>query len=201
MLPLGKMSFGDSLTNFVRRIVSLVTRFNTSIDELNRARWVTRYGFWFYFIFGINGAIESKFHYLISESFDKIQDKILAIGVLVLTGVLFAFLYRFVWINVVYFTGRIWNGKASKFEIDTVFAVALIPQCILLLYSIVLGILSNNFLYSEVNSALYFICMFLTIRTLIRGLSYVQGFSFGIAILNIVIPQLMVEVIFIVFNM
>ncbi len=200
MLPLGKMSFGVSLTNFVRLILDLVIRFNSSLDELKHKRWVTRYGFWFYFVFGINGAIESNFHYLISESFDKIQDKILAIGVLVLTGVLFAFLYRFIWINVVYFTGRIWNGKATKFEIDTVFAVALIPQCILLLYSIVLGTISNNFLYSEINGALYFICMFLTIRTLIKGLSYMQGFSFGIAILNFVIPQLIVTVILMFFG-
>ncbi len=181
----------------VKQIIDLVIRFNSSIDELNRKRWVSRYGFWFYFVFGINGAIQSGIHYLISESLDKIQDKILAAGILIVSATLFAFLYRLVWINVIYYTGRIWNGRASKYEIDTVFAVALIPQCIILLYSIVLGAISNNFLYSEINNALYFLCIFLTIRVLIKGLSFVQGFSFGIVILNVAIPQLVTEIILI----
>ena len=120
---------------------------------------------------------------------------ILSSIILILLGSFFgAFIFQLIWVNLLWLSGKIFQGKAQKEHIRIILAFACLPYVIDLFFVIVILILSiiNNEFEVEnfyVNNLSSFIVWILMIRFLILGLSRAQKFSYIYAVFSILIPS------------
>lgn len=87
-------------------------------------------------------------------------------------------------------TGNIWKGQANMRKLKLVFGLAhipLLPILILQLLTLPLGQIQPP---DNVNNVVQIIAWIFNVRILIIGISKVQGFTYGLAILNIVLSVL-----------
>lgn len=117
-------------------------------------------------------------------------------------GALGVIIFKFVYSFILWGISKLLQGKASIYEIRLVFAYSLIPNLIHLLiglFLIIPAVLTKNF-----NLVLYqhpltlFVVWIFTVRSLIFGLSYFNKFSYGYAVLNLVIPAAIIEAIYLI---
>lgn len=156
-----------------------------TIDQFKDSNWVQRGGLLVYFILGINTASETKIPLLIDGA-----SKGIYLLVIIITGLIFGLAFRMIWVNVIFYFGKIWKGQATKKNINTVLALSSIPE-IFRLISLFISIFTQKDLINvQINYSLTIICLFLSLRILLIGLSRVQKFSYGISLLTIVAAPL-----------
>jgi hypothetical protein len=119
----------------------------------------------------------------------------------VLGGLIFLmFLTLFAWLLFKYIlsyiyllTGKIWNGKANFRQVVLIMSLAFIPEIIYLTYILILFIVSGEIV--EVNYLIRLIGWIFTIRILVIGLAKVQEFKYGLALLNLFLPAIILMVL------
>lgn len=105
-----------------------------------------------------------------------------------------AYLFPFLILKV----GKLWKGTAEFSEIQKIVALAQIPVIIALIYQGILFTFGEILGYDEINYAIQLIVWLFSIRILIIGIAKAQEFSYGLALLNIlmcVLPLFIVELI------
>ncbi|MEQ8714975.1 MAG: hypothetical protein RIC80_18290 [Cyclobacteriaceae bacterium] len=94
--------------------------------------------------------------------------------------------------------GRLWNGKATSPQIANVFSLALIPHFLILAYQILAILAQIDPSQSYMNAGVDFILYLVSLRILLIGISVIQEFSYGFALLNLLmtaLPYLLVSLI------
>lgn len=168
---------------------SIWVKTKETIDQFKDSNWVNGQGLLLYFIFGINAASESDIPRLFGYE-SKLEGLIIVLITIILLGLLGGLILRAVWTNLIFYFGKIWKGQASRKNIDTVIALSLIPEIFKLVNLILSYITQDNIEDAKINYVVIIICALLTFRIFIVGLSRVQKFSYAISILNVVVPQI-----------
>lgn len=83
--------------------------------------------------------------------------------------------------------GKIWGGQATMRQMANVYSLSLIPHLILLINQIALFAAGQDPTLDNVNAGVDTILRLWTIALLVFGVSRVQKFSYGIALLNVLI--------------
>jgi hypothetical protein len=148
-----------------------------------------------YFFFGINAASESDIPKLIGYE-TKAEGLIISLITIALLGLIGGIMLRAVWVNLIYYFGKIWRGQASRKNIDTVISLCLIPEIFKLANLIFRYIILDSIEDAKINYALTIICFLIGFRILLIGLSRVQKFSYGISVLNVFVPQLILGALY-----
>jgi len=94
--------------------------------------------------------------------------------------------------------GKIWKGNAKFIEIQIVFGLAYIPTLFILIYQLIHLSIGVFLADTEVNYAIRFIVAIFYFRTIIIGIAKTQGFTYGLAIINLivsVIPLIIIRLI------
>ena len=161
-------------------IVNLIERKRTSIYGLP------------FFIIGASLALDvgpEIFNTLDSNTSIGIRASIYLFLTLLFTGLIFVFLGHIQpWF--IKLIGKIWNGQATKKQIANVNALSSIPYVLILIYQIILLFVGKEPLRDLINPIFSFIIWILGMRILIIGISLAQRFSYGIALLNLLISIL-----------
>lgn len=107
--------------------------------------------------------------------------------------VLLIALTGFAWLLVKYLlpflyllTGKIWSGRASLNQVMLIMSLSLIPEILYLSYMLITFALSGEI--TEVNYLVRLVGWLFSVRILVIGLSKVQGFSYGLSLLNVLFP-------------
>ncbi|MBI9056096.1 MAG: YIP1 family protein [Bacteroidales bacterium] len=115
-------------------------------------------------------------------------------------GAIGVIIFKFVHSFIIFGISKLLQGKASIYEIRLVLAYSLIPNLIHLIIGLILiipAIMTENFnLVFYRHPLTLFVVWIFTVRNLIFGLSYFNKFSYGYAVLNLVIPTAIVEAIY-----
>ena len=179
----------------MRPWTSIWVKTKETIDEFKDSDWVQGQGLLLYFVLGLNGVGESEIPLLIASD-PSLQETFLILFVLLLAGLFAGILFRAVWVNLIFYFGKIWKGQATKRNIDTVVALCLIPEIFRLINLTVSFIIHGNFKNVQISYALTIICLLLSFRILLIGLSRVQKFGYGISVLNVIVPQLVLGTLY-----
>lgn len=127
---------------------------------------------------------------------NKIVGFIIGVFFLGLIGIL---VIKFALALIYWLIGKILKGKATKNQVQLIVAYSLIPHFIYLAIGVVLiipAIITQNLdLIFYRHPFTYYVVWILAARNLIYGLSYFNKFSYGYALLNIVIPVGLTELI------
>jgi hypothetical protein len=117
-------------------------------------------------------------------------------------GLLLSGLFGLLFLNTL-FTYSIWGisklfqGKADKNQIRLVIAYSLIPNLIHLIVGLILivpALITNNFeLVSYQNPITVFVLWIFMLRILLFGLAFFNKYSYGYALLTIVIPSAIIQ--------
>lgn len=83
--------------------------------------------------------------------------------------------------------GQLWKGQASRNKIANVNSLSIIPYCLVLLYQLILLIQWQEPL---INEGIHYLIWLLSFRILVMGVAMVQKFSYGLALLNILLSLL-----------
>jgi len=95
-----------------------------------------------------------------------------------------------------YIMGKLWKGQASFKQLQIAFSLSLIPVFLILIVQLFHLIFHQEFL--SINSVQYFVLFtswLFYARTLIISISKVQNFSYGIALLNIFLPYIILLIL------
>jgi hypothetical protein len=152
-------------------------------DSIKDTDWVKKWGIWLYLLTGLT----ESFQYAMTVDFD-LSGKL---TVMFIVGTFYILILRFISINAIYFIGKLWDGQATKRQIDTVIALGLTPEIFKFL-NLIISLFSNidNVENASINPGLFFVCAILSIRLLIIGIARIQKFTYGFAILNVILPQI-----------
>ena len=111
---------------------------------------------------------------------------------LLISGFLGLFVYKYVFSYIIWGVGKIFQGKATINEIRLALAYSFIPNLILLLIGLILIIIAiiidNTGLIGYQHPITLYVLWIFTIRILVIGLAHFNKYSYGYAILTIVIP-------------
>lgn len=99
-------------------------------------------------------------------------------------------------VNLIFYFGKIWKGQATKRNIDTVIALSLIPEILKFVNLTLRFAFQEDFGIIHINYTLTIICAIISIRILIIGLARVQKFGYGISVLNLFLPQLIIAILY-----
>jgi len=94
------------------------------------------------------------------------------------------------------FFGSIWKGKSTLRQMTNVYAISLIPHCIILTYQVALFISGKEPTHDNINVGLDYLIHLWTLGLLTLGVAKVQRFSYGFALVNVVlahIPFIIIE--------
>ncbi len=95
--------------------------------------------------------------------------------------------------------GKIWNGKSKLKDMQIIFGLANIPISLILIYQLLGLFLGEIISKVDVNYGLQVILWIFFIRILIIGIAKTQGFTYGMAIVNMalsIIPFIILELMF-----
>lgn len=104
--------------------VTIWTNTTETIDKFKDSDWVNRAGFLPYFVFGINAASEAEIPRLLGYG-AKSEGLVLVVSIMLIVGILAGIILKVLWVNVIFFFGKIWKGQASRRNIDTVVSLCL----------------------------------------------------------------------------
>jgi hypothetical protein len=130
-----------------------------------------------------------------AELFENLKFVGLIMGILfgsLLSSLIGILIIRFILALTYWVIGKMLNGKATKDQIQLVVAYSLIPYLIYLAIGLILiipALITQNLdLVFYRHPFTYFVVWILALRNLVYGLSYFNQFSYGYALLNIIIP-------------
>jgi hypothetical protein len=176
--------------------ISIWTKTTETIDKLKDSNWVNKQGLIPYFIFGVNVASKNNIIPKLLGYESKAEGLVIVLTATILLGLIAGIILRVVWVNLIFYFGKIWKGQASHKNINTVISLCLIPEIFKLANLIFSYITQNNIAEAKISFALTIICLLISLRILLIGLSRVQKFSYGISVLNIFVPQLIIGIMF-----
>lgn len=123
---------------------------------------------------------------------------------IILYGAFGYFAIKVLWTLVIWAISKIFKGPASKSQVRLVVVYSHIPFLIYLAISLVLIIASlitkNYDLIFFQHPVTHIIVLIFTIRNLVYGLSYINKFSYGVALLTTLIPIGISELLLLIFN-
>ena len=112
---------------------------------------------------------------------------------LIIQVLLFWLVLRYVVPSLYLLIGRIWAGKATLPQMIMVMSLALIPEVIYLMYTLLMLAASGEVV--EVNYLVRLVGWVFTIRILVIGFSRIQGFSYVFALMNLFLPGIILVVL------
>jgi hypothetical protein len=183
-----------SQQNMIGRInpwLSIWVKTEETIDRLKDSNWANRQGLLIYSVVGINSVVDREMPQLLESSWSKVTFAI----VVIVAGIIFGMLVRIFWINLIFYFGKIWKGQATKRNIDTVLALSFIPEIIRFLNLTLRFFIDDNLTHIQIHEGLTIICVLVSLSILLIGLSRVQRFTFGICLLNILLPSLSIWIL------
>lgn len=83
--------------------------------------------------------------------------------------------------------GKIWNGQATMRQMVNAYSLSIIPMLIILIYQVILFASETEPVFENMNSSIEYILRLWTLALLVLGVAKIQGFSYGIALLNVFI--------------
>ncbi|RED96029.1 YIP1 family protein [Marinoscillum furvescens] len=86
--------------------------------------------------------------------------------------------------------GKIWKGEASTSELANVHSLAGIPFCLMLTYQLFLLLIRAEPTLANINAGFQYVLWIVGFRLLVIGVSVAQKFSYGMALLNILMAYL-----------
>ncbi|MFT7239360.1 MAG: hypothetical protein ACI93L_003461 [Cyclobacteriaceae bacterium] len=114
-------------------------------------------------------------------------------------GIVTAFLILgFIMPGLIKLVGRIWNGESTMRQMVNVYSISSIPYGLILIYQIALFAIGEDPLIDRVNAGFSYMQWLWSFTLLIIGISQIQRFSYGMALLNILIrylPILMIGIL------
>ena len=158
-----------------------------------KSGWVSNYGIIPYIFYGLYVSL-LKAPNLLSYNLHPVVIVLLVIAL----GFFTALITRALYVNMVYYTGKIWKGQATKNEIDTVVSLSFIPYLIVLLHTITMLLFSlGDFSSIYENNILLLVVYLFSLRTILLGIAKVQKFSYGLSVLSIwLLPMIIVMIYF-----
>ncbi len=133
------------------------------------------------------------------DVYELVENNIVLIFVLSIpfAGFIFIVMTRFLFTSMVWGLGRLLNGKAKHKDIQVAFAFSLTPlilKSIFLTFIVVIGIVKNDLTIINYNNYLIDILLsLLCLRIIIIGVSYYNKFSYGYALINILVLGVILE--------
>jgi hypothetical protein len=116
---------------------------------------------------------------------------------LLFSGLLGLFLWNTIFSFIIWGVGKIFQGKATKDKIKLVIAYSLIPNLVHLIIGLILVILAvimnNTGLINYQNPITLFVLWIFTFRILIIGLAFFNKYSYGYAVLTVLIPGAIIQ--------
>jgi len=116
---------------------------------------------------------------------------------LLFSGLLGLFLWNTIFSFIIWGVGKIFQGKATKDKIKLVIAYSLIPNLVHLIIGLILVILAvimnNTGLINYQNPITLFVLWIFTFRILIIGLVFFNKYSYGYAVLTVLIPGAIIQ--------
>ena len=85
--------------------------------------------------------------------------------------------------GLVKLVGRIWNGESTMRQMVNVYSISSIPYGLLLIYQLILFAIGEDPLLDRVNAGYSYILWLWSFALLIIGISKIQKFSYGMALL------------------
>jgi hypothetical protein len=171
------------------------TRPAETASRLKDTGWVWGGGLVPYVIMGVVGTLEASPYPTIIVDTSDTPLSVLILLVPFSLSLIAALVARMMWVNFIYYTGKIWNGTATKRGIDTVLSLSLMPQLLCAL-SLLLNIIPSQGPHPvSVNSGVQLICAILSSNITIIALARVQRFRYSLAILNMAIPTILLIII------
>lgn len=110
-------------------------------------------------------------------------------GIIIFTALIFLFL-GFIYPWLLKIIGSLWNGKGTLNQLTNVVSISFIPYGIIVFFQILLlsfGLDPNS---EKIYGGLTIVVSMWTLSLFIIGVSKIQGFSYGFALLNILMSQL-----------
>lgn len=89
-----------------------------------------------------------------------------------------------------YKIGRIWKGKGSLKQTQIVVALSQIPVILILIEQVIFFLFGEVKTYESANTVLQWIVWFFYVRALIMGIAHIQKFSYGFALLSLIVSIL-----------
>ncbi len=172
--------------------LTIWTNTTKTIDSLKDTHWADSFGFVHFILFGINS---------IGVKLILISNISLTYGIIftIIAGSVLGILGSIVWVNIIFLFGKIWKGQATRENIRMVLSLSFMPELFRFINLIGSAIIHReNFNKISINNGLSLICFVLTFRIIIIGLSRVQQFRYGLAVLNIFVPQVLFTVLYLI---
>jgi hypothetical protein len=111
---------------------------------------------------------------------------------MLVSGLIGLLLFKHFFSLIIWLAGKIFQGKATKEEIQLVVAYSFVPNLVYLIFGLLLiipAIIFDNIgLISYQHPITIFIIWIFTLRIMIIGLAKFNEYSYGYAILTIIIP-------------
>ncbi len=92
--------------------------------------------------------------------------------------------------GLIMWVGRIWKGSATMRQLVNVWAISFIPFSSIIIYQLVLLVLGQEQTLGHVNEGVSYSLWLWSFSLLIIGVSKVQKFSYGMALLNVLMSYL-----------
>jgi hypothetical protein len=106
----------------------------------------------------------------------------------------FKYLFPYMYLLI----GKIWNGKATFRQVVLIVSLAFIPEILFLGYILILFAISGEIV--EVNYLIRLVGGIFSIRILVIGLAKIQEFKYGLALLNLFLPAIILIVLGLLFG-
>lgn len=168
----------------MRPSLTIWHRTRETVQKAAENRWVDKEGIFVYLALVIT-TIAPNVVPLVGEN-----NIIPGIVVSILMTFIVATLTIFLGVNVLWVIGRLLNGRATKKSIATVFVLGFLPQLLMLPFFLKALVTGQT---GDVPGIVSIIAAVLTFRILVIGLSHVQRYSYGFAVVNLFLAHLLVS--------
>ncbi|HEY3430807.1 MAG TPA: YIP1 family protein [Cyclobacteriaceae bacterium] len=156
-----------------------------TIDRIKDSNWVNGPGLLVYLVLGINDISEADVPAFILN----IQNVFMQNLSLLALGIVWGFLYRLIWVNLMFFIGKSLEGQATKRNIDTVLALSSTPEFLKFFYLAISLLVGGESLINFAPSyVVEIVCSISSFVIAIICLHHVQKFAYKYVILNIIMP-------------
>lgn len=144
---------------------------------------------WLFFLIPMSSGFSN------AHDLDKLFGGNYFIGLIIamlVSGLMGLFIFKYLFSLIFWVSSKIFQGKATKEEIQLVIAYSLVPNIVYLIIGLILIIpaiiLDNIGLINYQHPITIFIIWIFTLRIMIFGLANFNNYSYGYAILTIFIP-------------
>lgn len=139
-------------------------------------------------VFGISLGLDSAQD--VGSTLGNDQKAIGVILSIVLSIAIGYIILGFILPGMIKLVGKLWNGAATLTQLTNVLAISLIPYTLILFHQVLMFVFGVNPNLEEIYGGLIYVIWFWFFSLSIIGVSKVQSFSYGFALLNILVSQI-----------